>query len=78
MLCYDGQLQNSSVFTHSHSDSHTATSSATSNAISSARSKYRTVGEWPRRNEEPTSRIEEHTRKIPSSYIVLPQNLFID
>ena len=68
MLCYDGQLGNNSVFTHFHSDSSTATSGATS--------KYGTVPERPNRNEEPTSSIEEQTRNVPSSYIVLPHNLF--
>ena len=67
MLCYDGQLRSSSVFTHFHSDSSTATRSDTS--------KYRSVPERPSRNQEPTSSNEEQTTNVPSSYLVLPQNL---
>ena len=68
MLPYDGQLRNSSVFTHFHSDSHTVTIKATS--------EYVTVPEPPSRNKEPTIRKEEQTRNVSSSYLVLPQNLF--
>ena len=65
---YYGQLRNSFVFTHFQSDSSAATSSATS--------QNGTVPERPSRNEDPTSRIEEQTRNIPTSYLVLRQNLF--
>ena len=68
MLCYDGQLRNSSVATHFFHFNSTATSSATSEFV--------TVPERPSRNEEPTSGNEEQTKNAPSSYLVLPQNLF--
>ena len=68
MLCYDGQLRNSPVATHFILLSSTATSSAAGG--------YVVFPERPSRNEEPTSRNEEQTRNVPSSHIVLPQNLF--
>ena len=68
MLCYDGQLRNGSVATHFILLSSTATSSGTS--------EYVTLQERPSRNQEPTNRNEEQTRNAPSSYQVLPQNLF--
>ena len=68
MLCYDGQLQNGSVATHFILPNGTATNGATGG--------YVVVPERPSRNEEPTSRNEEHTRNAPNSYLVLPQILF--
>ena len=68
MLCYDGQLRNSFVLTHFPSDKSTATKSATGG--------YVTVPERPSRNEEPTSRNEGQTRNNPTSYLVLPHNLY--
>ena len=68
MLCYDGQLRNGSVATHFIPLSSTATSSGTS--------EYVTLQERPSRNQEPTNRNEEQTSNAPSSYQVLPQNLF--
>ena len=68
MLCYDGKLRTGSVFTHFILLSRTTTSSATGG--------FEVVPERPSRNEEPTSRNEERTRNVPSSRLVLPQNLF--
>ena len=68
MLCYDGQLRNSSVASHIISFNSTATSSATS--------EYVTVLEQLSRNDETTSRNIEQTRNASSSYLVLHQNLF--
>ena len=68
MLCYDGQLLNGSVATQFMFLSSTAASSATG--------EYVVVPERPSRNEEPTSENEEQTTNVPSSYLVLPQNLF--
>ena len=67
MLCYDGQLRNGSVATHFILLSSTATISATGG--------YVVVLERPSRNEEPTSRNEEQTKNVPSSYLILPQNV---
>ena len=68
MLCYDGHLRNGSVATHFILLKNTA--------ASSARGGYGVFPEKPSRNEEPTSRNEEQIKFVPSSYLVLAQNLF--
>ena len=68
MLCYDGQLRNGCIATHFILLSSTAASSATGG--------YVVVPERPSGNGEPTCRNEEETGNAPSSYVVLPQNLF--
>ena len=68
MLCYDGQLRNGSVATHFIHLISTAASSATG--------RYVVVPERTCRNEKPTSTNEEQTRNVPSSNLVVPQNLF--
>ena len=68
MLCYDGYLRNGSLATHFILLSSTATSSATGGHV--------VVPERLSKNEEPTIGNEEHARNAPSSYLVLPQNLF--
>ena len=70
--CYYALLRrpitNGSVVTHSILFSNTAMRSATSDNV--------TFPERPSRNEKPTSRNEEQTKNVLSSYLVLPQNLF--
>ena len=68
MLCYDGQLPNGSMATHFILLSSIATSSATGG--------YVAVPERSSKKEDPTSRKEEQARNVPSSYLVLPQNVF--
>ena len=67
MLCYDSDIRNDSVASQFIPLSRTGTSSATGG--------YVVVPERPSRNEKSTSWNDEQTGNIPSSYIVLPQNL---
>ena len=59
MPCYDGQLGSSSVDTHFVFLRRTAMSSATGG--------YTVVPKRPKRNDETTSRSEEHSMNVPSS-----------
>ena len=68
MMCYDGQLRNGSLTTHLILLSSTAAISATGG--------YVFVPKRSSRNEERTNRNEEQTWHVPSSFRVLPQNLF--
>ena len=68
MLCYDGQSRNGSVPTHFILLSSTVASSATHG--------YIVVPKRLSRNEEPAIEKKEQTKNVPSSYLILPQNLF--
>ena len=69
MIGSHGHLRKVCVATHFVPRSGTATRSA--------RGGYAVVPEWPS-SEERTSRNKEQTRNVPSSYLVLPHNLFIE